>query len=273
MSAAQYNYYPYEGITYSSWPTDPLWKALPGLEVDPSETGLHDERQDLIGTTANPCAFWAADKTYLYFRMRVHLADPGAFTNWQDSMFAYVDQVGKGTVNKPDYAFAWDTKGPAGNAGAIKDHGLEMQVLSTFSDKWNGVTTDDIDGKVAEKVSPPDFNLTGNGFVRAVTGGAVISGNNTSFIDFAISWNYLESQTSLRQSGQTWRIQMATSHEATDHVAPNEDVIGGTTTASLPADISTAFWSSPISVTIPEPTALLLLGAAGTLGLARRRRR
>lgn len=119
-----------------------------------------------------------------------------------------------------------------------------------------GVTMDDVDGLIAAK-GAPDFDNSArpgvgstvpyfgkDAYIRTVDGiacvGSDCSGSDatkvrtaTTFVDFAISCNYLSYLTSSGgvgvnlQCGQSWYFQMASLDNVNDHGKPNVDVAGG----------------------------------------------
>jgi len=204
----------------------------------------------------------ASDTSYLYFRVRVNATGTTADA-WQDTIWILVDKVGQGVTNTPDYGFAWDTKGrylPDQN----QEHGLEFQINGTTGSSWDTVRMEDIDGNAAKKISPPDFNTTGDGYVRTIDGQQTSAFGLTTFIDFAISWNYLSAHSTLA-ADQAWRIQLGSLANATDHNPITGDVAGGASPSS-----SISYWSDPIA--IPEPASILMISVVGVLGLFIRRR-
>jgi hypothetical protein len=84
----------------------------------------------------------------------------------------------------------------------------------------------DIDGNNATKVAPPDFGLTnGNGYIRILNNQSTTNFGNTTFVDFAISWNYLTTNTTLAKN-QNWNIQLGSITNANDHNFIDYDVAG-----------------------------------------------
>jgi len=248
------------GGTYTNWPT--AW--FPILSLNDPNDGVSAGRLDFVGDNTDPGAYWQSDGQYLYFRARVAATGtlPG---DWQDTIWVYVDQYGVGLTNQADYAFAWDTKGRF-LPGQDQEHGLEMEDKDTIGAAWKDVLMDDVDGDVAKKIVPPDFNTNGNGYVRTIDGQATTNFGTTTLIDFAIQWSYLTSQTTLEQ-GQTWRIQFGSRAESTDHTAPTADIAGNANPTSSIANWSTAF-------VVPEPAqVLVVLGALASIGWMRHRRR
>lgn len=64
------------GASAQTFPTDDAWRVLncggvPATDPIADEPGATNER-DVVGDSADPAAYFAADTTYLYFRMRVN---------------------------------------------------------------------------------------------------------------------------------------------------------------------------------------------------------
>ncbi len=188
-------------------------------------------------------------------------------SDWQDTIWLMMDQLDIGVSNAPDYAFGWDTKGRF-EPGQQQEHGLELMVLNSYGATWGNVTMGDRDGLWSAKISPPDFNTNGNGFVRTIDAQLTLGFTNTTFVDMAIAWNYLSAPatTCTLARGQAWRVQYASRADSTDHTAPNDDIAGNGTPAS-----SIALWCDAIMV--PEPATWSLGGLAALLLLAWRRLR
>jgi hypothetical protein len=243
---------------YAFWPT--VWSPV---LINDGKDYTSDGPLDLVGDINNGCLSYASDSSYVYFRMRV---DAPTFTVGQlagESHGAYnllIDVNGYGNTGV-DYGFSWDTK-----SNNSTNHGLEMEVAGVNGTTWQQTRLDDIDGNGGSK-GTNDINgndRSTDGYVRTTDAQATTNLGNTTLIDFAVKWSYLESYTNLRP-GQTWQVALSTIHDATDNNAFNADVLG----AALTDNISTG-WSSGFAP-VPEPgTALagLLLAA----GLLRRRR-
>ncbi|MCP5522184.1 MAG: hypothetical protein H7A46_11630 [Verrucomicrobiales bacterium] len=243
-----------------AWPV--TWTPIPSLN-DPVDKAAGDGL-DFVGSSTYPGAYYAADSSYFFFRARVN----GDHDLWHDAVLLLLtlDTVGANPV--PNYAFAWDSK-----SNDNDNHGLELMVLDSAGATWASTRMDDIDGNNAKKISPPDFNTTGDGYI--LTSDAQLTpgefGGTTSFIDFAVSWALLAAATGL-EPNQEWRLQLASIQNATDHNLLNYDVAAN----SNPADPTRA-WSAPILV-VPEPAftalgmAVVLAGVAGVrFGRFRRR--
>jgi hypothetical protein len=276
-----YYYFPTNSSTtptnQPAWPTESQWVGIPGLATSTATSG--NPENDFKGSTASPAGQWYNGTSYLYFRMQ--LAYTGSCSSYNtpfdnDVFFVILDRTS--TAKKIDYAFSWDVQ----TANVISKHGLEMSVPAadySSSTTWSSVAFNDIDGSNGQKY-PPDFDCLGgsfnsngtDGYVRAtqnVTGSTV----NNTYVDFAVSWNYLTATygggtvTDLRRT-DTLNVAMASMHTGNDHSSLNGASILTTTSGNT---LATGF-SGNLNP-IPEPTALLLLGAAGMLLLARRRRR
>jgi hypothetical protein len=238
--------------TYANWTTD--WTAIPGL--NDADNGA-DEELDFVGNASNPGAYWADNGTYVFFRFRVDVSG-GEFADSHLLLidvnnFLYGTGFGSDAPNTPDYAFMWDSK----SADNTK-HGLEMGVRNVTGSLWSNVKMNDLDGNSGVKgINDINGNLrTTDGYVRTTDGQATTNFSTTTLIDFAVSWSYLTTYTSLAK-GQTWNIALASVSGATDHSAINGDVAGG---ASLTSS-STTGWATVAA--IPEPTVVGLLSVSG----------
>ena len=246
--------------TYNNWATS--WTAINSAN-DPVDAGVAGYL-DFVGDTANSGLYTARDASYLYFRMRVNTA---TFTSSTASgaHLLLIDVVGYGT-NGIDYALAWDSK-----SNDNTKHGLEMCVTSKNGPTWGVSQVDDIDGNQGSK-GTNDINglingstyRTTDGYVQTIDGQTTTDLGVTSFIDFAVSWNYLTTYTNLR-SNQTWKIALASIAGATDANAFNADIGGGVSKTDL---ISTG-WSAPVA--IPEPASALMIAFGGGLVILVRR--
>jgi len=119
-----------------------------------------------------------------------------------------------------------------------------------------------------------------DGYIRTVDGQSTTNFGTTTYIDFAVSWNYLASQytaypggattdTSALGLNQQWYFALGTRHNSTDHNPPTSDIAGGANPGTAFPGQGGSGWSSVVG--IPEPTALVLLSSAGILLLVRRR--
>lgn len=212
------------GGTYGNWPT--AWQTIPGGN-DPVDSTVAG-RLDFVGSASNPGGYWATDQNYVYFRARVNIATIGGST-YSDSLTVLVDYNGD---YKPDYGFSWDSK-----SNNNSNHGLELQVPSVIGSTWGQTQMDDIDGQNGTKLAR-DFNngsRTGDGYVRTVDGQSSpgLGSGTTSFIDFAISWSFLQGASPAGQTalapGQTWHVQFAGINNNNDHQNFNADIGFGQT--------------------------------------------
>jgi hypothetical protein len=258
--------------SYNNWPE--IWTALPGLNDGKDETNF--SAIDFVGNEANPGAYWADNGTYVFFRVRVDVNSIG-IDPFDDAhhILINVDNAKYNTEtgqldfdvddDAPDYSFAWDSK-------AVQEdgHGLEMTHISTRGPNWKDISMDDIDGLVGQK-GTNDINgetsensgvyRTDDGYIRTVGGEANLFGTDTTFIDFAVSWNYLETYTDLERD-QDWRVAIAAVNNATDHNKLTGDIGGG----AGPDDLISDGW-----VAVPEPATMSLIGIFGFMLLIGRR--
>lgn len=252
------------GGEYTNWPT--VWDALTGL--NDQDNGLSDAQLDFVGDATDPGAYYAFDDDYIYFRMRVDVGTVTS-TTFEDTLLIMIDQHGVGTPGDPDYAFVWDTKGLK-NLGEENQHGLELTVPDAIGASWSQTRFDDIDGNAAVKISPPDFNRTGDGYIRVTDSITTNNFGTTTYVDWAISWDYLTGDylgaplTTLAPN-QTWSIQFGSIANATDHNKITYDVAGGDAPSSVLA------YGDDITTT-PEPGTIALL-TLGLVGLLARRRK
>lgn len=230
-----------------TWPDDSRWKVISSLN-DPDD-GLTVQRLDFVGDATNPGGYYYNDGTYIYFRVRVD-ADKITAGEFTDTVFVLIDNTGD---SRPDYAFTWDTK------QLIDNHGLELSVPGTISTIWSASRMDDRDGSSGQKIAPPDFapyntvpNDTSDGYVRTVDEQSTTNFGNTTFIDFAAKWFFLQTNT-LLDKNQTWRVAFASINNANDHNTINYDVSGG----ANPSSSIDSGWSVPVN---SSPT-LATLGA------------
>jgi len=236
--------------SYNNWTT--TWTALGGYDTN----NAVDQTLDFVGNEANLGLYYANNGSYVFFRMRVN-AD--TFTTASGAHCLLIDVANYG-VTGIDYAFAWDSK-----SNQKLSHGLEMSVAAKNGPTWGVSQLDDIDGSDGQKLYN-DINGLGrttDGYVRTMDGQITDIFGNTTFIDFAVSWSYLETYTNLR-SNQTWTVGAASIANATDHNAFNADIMGANLTDSISIG-----W-----VAIPEPaTGLLLVVGGGLTWLVRMKQR
>ena len=241
--------------SYGYWPT--TWQVLPGIG-DTADAGIVPEL-DFVGDASNPELYHADNGSYLFCRMRVNL---DTYTATPQGAFLWlIDVVGVGNTGI-DAAFAWDAK-----SNIVASHGLEMCVAGISGPTWGNSQLADLDGNSGSKGSN-DINgggRTTDGYVRVTDGQSTTNFGGSTFIDFAVSWSYLETNTILRK-GQSVKVNVASIHNATDQGAFNADLGND----AVPTDPITTAWSS--AITIPEPSSRCLLAAAGAMGLLCRRR-
>ncbi len=274
-SVSNYYYFPTNSSTtptnQPAWPTDAQWTAVPGLQTATATSS--NPENDYKGSVSSPAVQWYSNATYLYFRTQLRYTAqiiPAYNTPFgNDVFFLMVDKAS--TTQKIDYSFSWDVQ----NEQSISRHGLELnRPIADYSNTtvWSAVQFDDADLNNGQKLIPDFDSLSGSfvstgtdGYIRAtqfVTGSTV----DNTYIDLAVSWGYLAAATSLTTADlSTMQIALANIHSGNDHTAFKEGAITilGTTPGST---LDTGF--SPL---IPEPTALVLLGLAGSLVFTRRR--
>jgi hypothetical protein len=241
--------------TYTNWTS--TWTSLGGYDAD---NGV-DSTAEFVGNAANPGLYWANNGSYVMFRMRV---DQSPYQEDLGTHLVLIDIAGNG-VSGIDYAFSWDSYSK-NNAW----HGLEMNVRHTVGSTWGTTDVTDNDGSEASKLST-DINgggRTTDGYIRTTDKQATADFSDTTFIDFAVSWGYLETYTSLRQN-QSWSIQLASINGGTDHSNFNADIGGGADLSSAP----TVGWTVPIAIPEPATDMLLVLGGGLAWLFSRRKRR
>lgn len=209
------------GGTYADWPGQGANSALSWTAVNNLNDAITalsiDGRNDFVGDATDPCFYYAKTSSFIYFRVRVH-ANTSSFTNG-----AILIMI-KGSGNYPTHAFTWDNKS---NKASL--HGLEMQAYSAnTATYWQDVQFYDVDGDPSAKTTV-DFYRAGDGYIRTVDGQGTANFGTTTFIDFAISHDYLVnySTTGLDFTSQAWTIQLASIENATDHNDINADIAGG----------------------------------------------
>ncbi len=247
------------------------WQAIQDLD-DPKETGMTGEF-DFVGDAQDAGAYWASTEDYFFFRMRLAYSGTVALGTIQGAHLLMIDLAGydypttagsntNGTL--PDFAIAWDSK-----SNNPATHGLEMCVLNTRANTWNGINMKDLDNSNGQKTLL-DINgdgRTGEGYVQTVDGLVTTNLGTTILIQYAVSWAYLEANTPLSktqlEAGQ-WKFALGSIQGATDHNNINVDMAGGISIT----DQTTEGWVSPI----PEPRVAWLIGF-GFVGIAMRRSR
>lgn len=232
-------WYPNTSATFSGWPTN--WVAISSLN-DPKELSVANARLDFVGDDQNPGAYWSSRGEYFFIRMRVAVSNVTS-TTFRDSHWIYIDRVGftngAAAANMPDYAIAWDSK-----SNDPTKHGLELMTGTNLSATtyWSQMSLNDIDGNANTKTAPPDFNTTGDGYIRTIDMRATTNFGYTTFIDFAIKWSFLSANTALT-SNQTWRLQFGSRNDATDHNFPQDDIAGGFS----PNSVVTNSWANTMT--------------------------
>jgi autotransporter-associated beta strand protein len=252
-SATTYDVFPV-ATPKPSWPSAAQWQVIPGLVTSATTLTGDKMRLDFVGNATYPTAYYAADASYVYFRVRINTNDCQP-NYWNDNLTVFIDN---NNDKVPDHAFAWDTKGTKDYA---TEHNLELGIpaaasVVTASSDWNHVHMDDRDGTSASKAHPDFDTLPGHttdGYLRMVGGQAGPNGANTAtFVDFAVEWSYLTGTDTVNSTaisslapGQTWRVQFGSMDTGTDHANVNGDVAGS---AVLTTTLNTAgAWSDPIT--------------------------
>jgi hypothetical protein len=248
--AAEWTHYPGSGSPIGGWPTDLQWLAISTLNDPDDGVGTTVE---FVGDATYPTAYYYSNNNYLFVRMRIKFAGAVGASTFRDSHHIWVDQ--SPYDGQIDCGFAWDSK-----SNDITAHGLENMVLSSMGTTWGSVTMNDRDGDAGKKFAPPDFNTSGNGYIRTVDGQPFTGGVNTTFIDFAMSWSFLQSlhtdsQTmSCLAKGDRFKIQLASLPNATDHnaITINGDIAGGCNSSSNIGCWSSEIGSGPNAVTLKD---------------------
>ncbi len=232
---------------FAGWPTN--WVAIPSLN-DPKELSEANARVDFVGDSLNPGAYWSANSNYFFIRMRVAVSNVTSAT-FRDSHWIYIDRIGYTNGNSvagaPDYAIAWDSKN-----NDVTKHGLELETGTNLTAKtyWSAMSLNDLDGNSNNKIAPPDFNLTGDGYIRTIDMCPTTSFGFTTFIDFAVKWSFLSTSTFLGEN-QEWRLQFGSRNDANDHNFPQDDIAGGYSPASeVTNSYSSVLVSRPLSSAI-----------------------
>jgi hypothetical protein len=240
--------------SYSNWAT--TWQPLSNGTDAASAV---DSTLDFVGDLTNPGLYWSSSDEYIFFRMRVN-AETFTTNSASGAHILLIDVVGAGNTGI-DYGFSWDSK-----SNDNTKHGLEMSIPATNGPTWGASQMDDLDGLGGSK-GTNDINgdsRTTDGYVRSIDGQVTTNFANTTFIDYAVKWSYLEAHTTLRKN-QTWNIAAASIANATDHNAFNADVSG----AELEDSISVG-WSS--ANVVPETSTTLMIGLTCLMGAVLRRR-
>lgn len=246
--------------TFNNWTTE--WTSLGGYDAN---NGLGEI--DFVGDANDPGLYWADNGEYVFFRFRVAVGTVIS-TTFHDAHFLLIDVdnylygsgFGTNIAGRPDFGFAWDTK-----SNDNTKHGLEMSVFNTGANTWNGINMADIDGASGSKgtndinglISGSTFRTT-DGYVRTIDGQSTANFGLTTFIDFAVSWNYLTNYTPLAK-GQTWNVTLASIANATDHNNLSGDIGNG----ADPTGSITVGWIPAAAV--PEPASALMIAFGGGL--------
>ena len=253
--------------SYNGW--DSLsWNELSGLN-DPNDS-LAATEIDFIGDASDTCAYWADNGSYIFFRFRVNTAtaDLNTFTDTHSVLIDvdnYLYGTGFGTDSTSyqiDYGFTWDSK-----SSDLEGHGLEMSIPGTIGSTWGSTKITDLDGVNGKTAVDINGDITGrgyDGFIRSVDGQSTANFGDTTFVDFAVSWDYLETYTDLRK-GQDWNVALATIANANDHNFLSGDIAAG----QSPSSSLSSGWTQIAAV--PEPAAASLIAVSGLLMLAGRR--
>lgn len=255
---------------------DVTWQPISGLN-DAAEAGSSPEL-DFVGDITDPGAYFADSGSggYFYFRMRLALSTDVISTTFSGAHLVMIDRAnyiytnGGGGTNSngslPDFAFGWDSK-----SNDPTKHGLEMQVISTVDNTWNGINFDDLDGSAGQKLTN-DINgnsRTTDGYVRTLDNVSTTNLGLTTYLDYSVSWNYLETYTDLSRAqflNGEWSFALGSIANATDHNNLNYDVGGG-------AVIGDPTTSGFATIPEPRPHALVLIAITGALILKRPPRR
>lgn len=255
-----YQWYPDENAEpthiFNGWPT--VWNPLVGVNDGRGDVGT--PALDFVGDSSNPGGYWAADSSFVFFRVRVGYSDSATPTKTDMNGVVHV-LINNDADDLPDWGFTFDL-----NGGDYTQHGLELTFLPSGSyPTWGDIRMDDNDGKSGQKalgdfdgigLNPGNYSYQGHGFIRTITEAGLVGGQQTMFIDFAASKSFLSSvannsgvQSKLNPDSQTWKVQFASIISANDHSALNYDIAGG---HSLGGTIGSGSWSSGF-VPVPEP--------------------
>jgi hypothetical protein len=261
----------YENIgSYENWATE--WTSISG--VNDQDNQLDKAYLDFVGDSSDSGGYWARNNDFLFFRARVNQGTLASNT-FSDSVFFAINVVGenmdpatKHLVSGPDdgkadYSLSWDSN------QLEKNHGFEMSIRSSQNGpNWDDFQFDDIDGSSGQKGSDDingDISDRGyDGYIRTIDSQSTTNFGSTSFIDLAISFDYLTNYTDLDFDSQTWKMTFGSATNATDHNPVSYDVAGGVS----PTDSATSGFSVPI----PEPTTMGLLAIGGAIILLKRRK-
>lgn len=244
--------------SFSQWPE--VWEAVTGVTDPVGDFG--DSGLDFAGDALDPVAYWSSDANYVFVRFRLARDPISAVSDFDgESFFSFIDVVGVGPEDYPDFSFSYD-----GQQG----HGLELSVITnTTYTIWDDVRVSDFDGNSGQKLET-DINggeRTTDGYIRAVDGQTTTYLGTTTFFEIAISWDYLTGFATGLEPGQTWRFAFGSLAAANEHQGPGADMVGDN---NLGFSVSQG-WSDPITP-VPEPSILvLLLASIAGFGLWQRR--
>ncbi|MDH7504185.1 MAG: hypothetical protein QHJ82_15930 [Verrucomicrobiota bacterium] len=241
---------------FNGWPT--AWNPLEGVNDARGDVGT--PALDFVGDSSNSGGYWAANSSYVFFRVRVGYSGSGTPTKTDMNGVVHV-LINNDTDDLPDWGFTFDL-----NGGDYTRHGLELTFLPNGSySTWNSIRMDDNDGKSGQKAlgdfdgtgsNPGNYSYQAHGFIRTITEAGSVGGQQTMFIDFAASKSFLSTvpnnsvvQSRLDPNSQTWKVQFASILSANDHNALNCDIAGGN---SLTGTIGSGSWSSGF-IPVPEP--------------------
>jgi hypothetical protein len=257
------------------WPE--TWTPIPGLN-DPQD-GIAAEI-DFAGSPASPGAYFAVDGQYVYFRVRVAVdavaapafpltsQDATAPAGWSgrtfhDRILLAIDNTADG---RPDWGFAWDTARWPYYQGGLALLSRDQNGAASPAPGWSQLQQADRDE--AAKVSPPDFRWDStDGYVRTVDQQPTADFGPTTFVDFAVSWDFLARQRSMGNPllpGQVWRIEFVSlagedgSTDVTGENAAEATGWGATIAVNAPSArvAPTPLPPTPVASTAtPEPTA------------------
>ncbi len=270
---------------FTGWPdgTTVVWKSLSGLndycnDTNPTGSCTTLSVTNFVGDSANPgfyytkCGTNTTKDNYLCYRVRVNwngrVGEPSgrrpASPFNADTIYLMLQRSPRAPA--PNYSFTWDF-----NQNDMDLHGMEMQYLAVQGPYWSDVKFEDYDGDMSVN-NPPNFNNTTrvalnsgtDAYIRTVSNVACVPIppavncitdvnqqvlQNTTFVDFAISCDYLtylktysathgwmwpstypNPQTSPTlvdlECTQNWKMQLGSRNGGNDHLVLNADVAG-----------------------------------------------
>jgi hypothetical protein len=273
--------------SYDGWDTV-SWRRIAGINDRNNAADRTAADIDFVGDATNWGGYWDFNDTHVYFRMRVAEGDLG--TNPQNgSMFLIINVIGQnmnidsklleyGPLDDPDdgmadYAFGWDSKS--------KPDALDMMVRNAAGDPaWSSFRFDRIAGTEQNPTTDINGDIDGRGWDGFVQTSDIIDDGSTdsetlaalsttnfgytSFIDIAVTWDYLETNTGLKP-GQDWKVTFGSIAMATSENAIGTDVAGGVNPDALATE--------GFSDVVPEPATMSLLAIGGIAMLRRRRKK